>query len=145
MPSLPASAISPSPLAGEGRGGGSPPQSPKHHPIRHQPAISTALGERRQQAVTKAAAPPVGVSWTSLGPRPIKGLSTYGDSAGRITALAAKGSTVYAGAADGGVWNSFNSGVTWNPLTDSQATLAIGALAVDWSTTPETVYAGTGE
>src|SRR5205085_8243473 len=32
--------------------------------------------------------------------------------------------------------------------TDNKAnvpTLAIGALAVDWSTTPETIYAGTGE
>ena len=84
-------------------------------------------------------------TWSPLGPQPILGLSTYGASAGRITALAAKGLTVYAGAADGGVWKSTDGGSTWAPLTDSQATLAIGAMAVDWTTTPETVYAGTGE
>lgn len=93
------------------------------------------------------AAPPVGVAWTSLGPQPISGLSTYGNSAGRVTALAAKpgGSIVYAGTADGGVWKSTDGGATWSTTSDSQPTLAIGAIAVDWTTSPETVYAGTGE
>ena len=84
-------------------------------------------------------------TWTPLGPQPIAGLLTYGASAGRVTALAAQGLIVYAGAADGGVWKSTDGGTNWTALTDSQATLAIGAIAVDWTTTPETVYAGTGE
>jgi len=84
-------------------------------------------------------------TWTPLGPQPIAGLLTYGASAGRITALAAQGLTVYAGAADGGVWKSTDGGTNWTALTDNQATLAIAAIAVDWTTTPETVYAGTGE
>ncbi|MDQ6712054.1 MAG: hypothetical protein M3Z28_02550, partial [Candidatus Dormibacteraeota bacterium] len=124
------------------------PQSPKHHPIRHQPALSQVLGGVRQGKAAAPSVAPVGVSWTALGPKPIKGLSTYGDSAGRVTALAAKGSVVYAGTADGGVWKSTDDGGTWTPLTDSQVTLAIGAIAVDWSpssTSLDTVYAGTGE
>ncbi len=61
-----------------------------HHPIRHQPALSQAIGGT-------------------------------------------------------GVWKSSDGGATWATTTDGQVTLAIGAIAVDWSTTPETVYAGTGE
>jgi len=40
---------------------------------------------------------------------------------GRMTALAIAGNTVYAGAADGGVWK--RSGTTWTPLTDDAPTL----------------------
>ena len=134
----------PSPARGEGVSSG---RMGSHHPIRHQPALSQALGGTRQAKAAAPAAPPVGVAWTSLGPRPITGLSTYGNSAGRVTALAAKpgGSVVYAGTADGGVWRSTDGGASWSTTTDGQATMAIGAIAVDWSTTPETVYAATGE
>ena len=59
---------------------------------------------------------------------------------GRMTALAVDGNTVYAGAADGGVWKL--SGSTWTPLTDDAPTLSIGALAVD---TSHGLWVGTGE
>ncbi len=49
------------------------------------------------------------------------------------------------GAAGGGVWMSTNDGVTFAPLFDAQPTLAIGALAVDTTTTPPRIFAGTGE
>ncbi|MCW3047254.1 MAG: hypothetical protein JWO74_1538, partial [Solirubrobacterales bacterium] len=64
---------------------------------------------------------------------------------GRITALAAAadGRTVYAGAADGGVWKSTDAGATWAPTFDDQPTLSIGAVATDPS--GKTVWAGTGE
>jgi hypothetical protein len=64
---------------------------------------------------------------------------------GRITALAAAadGRTVYAGAADGGVWKSTDAGATWAPAFDDQPTLSIGAVATDPS--GKTVWAGTGE
>src|SRR5215472_1030053 len=66
--------------------------------------------------------------------------------AGRITALAAApGGTLFAGAADGGVWKSTDGGQNWTPLTDSQPTLSIGALLVTPSGSGYTVYAGTGE
>jgi hypothetical protein len=98
-------------------------------------------------SVAANAAPLGGTPWKPLGPQPINGLLTFGPSAGRITAVAASGgSIIFAGAADGGVWRSPDGGNTWAPTGDSQVTLAVGALAVDWSTTPsETVYAGTGE
>jgi hypothetical protein len=61
--------------------------------------------------------------------------------AGRMTALAADGSTLYAGAADGGVWKKMGSG-PWQPLTDDSPTLSIGALTVDPS---HGLWVGTGE
>src|SRR5262249_36835289 len=51
--------------------------------------------------------------------------------AGRMTALAVDGTTLYAGAADGGVWK--RAGGTWTPLTDDAPTLSTGALLVDSS------------
>ncbi len=77
--------------------------------------------------------------WTPLGPQPTANTALYGNVSGRVTALAvdpcdATGNTVYSGGADGGVWVSFNalSGnpVMWQPLTDNEPSLAIGALAL---------------
>ena len=53
------------------------------------------------------------------------------------------GKTVYVGAASGGVWKT-TDGVNWIPLTDNQPSLAIRSLALDATTSPVTIYAGTG-
>jgi hypothetical protein len=59
---------------------------------------------------------------------------------GRTTALAVDGSTLYAGAADGGVWK--RTGGSWTPLTDDGPSLSIGALGVDGN---HGLWVGTGE
>jgi len=59
---------------------------------------------------------------------------------GRTTALAVDGSTLYAGAADGGVWKRVKG--TWTPLTDDAPSLSIGALGVDSN---HGLWVGTGE
>ena len=78
--------------------------------------------------------------WTPVGPQPTASTEFYGNVSGRVTALAADtcdatGNTVYAGAADGGVWVSFNAftghPVTWQPLTDSEPSLSSGAIAIN--------------
>src|SRR2546423_1781297 len=46
--------------------------------------------------------------------------------AGRMTALAVDGRTLWAGAADGGVWKSTDSGQHFTPVFDSQPNLSIG-------------------
>ncbi len=66
-----------------------------------------------------------------------------GMAGGRVQALAVDGGTIYAGAADGGVWRSDDRGATWTPLTDDLPTTSSGALAVDRST--HDVWYGTGE
>jgi len=75
---------------------------------------------------------------------------------GRVTALTTTpDGTWFAGAADGGVWRSTDSGQHWTPVFDSMPTLSIGALAVDpadgslWvgtgeANTSQDSYAGTG-
>ena len=88
-------------------------------------------------------------TWTSLGPTPsIDGSTGYIEAtAGRIAAIAADPGdayTVYIGAAGGGVWKTTDGGITWTPLTDSQASLSMGALAVAPSNS-QVIYAGTGE
>ena len=85
-------------------------------------------------------------NWTSIGPRPTDGGSTY-VTAGRVNAVAVDprdNNTVYIGAAEGGVWKTTDGGVSWTPLTDNQASLASGAIAID-PAHPDTVYVGTGE
>ncbi len=67
----------------------------------------------------------------------------FRDVGGRETALAVDGSTIYTGAADGGVWKSTDGGTTWTPLNDHLATLSIGALAVN--SADHSLWIGTGE
>jgi hypothetical protein len=64
-----------------------------------------------------------------------------GHVAGRMTSLAFDGTTLYAGAADGGVWKKVGTGA-WQPLTDDAPTLSTGALLVDPS---HGLWVGTGE
>lgn len=109
----------------------------------------------RSSTATPAAPSVPSSAWVPVGPSPTTGNledpsqsppGSYGDVSGRVTALATdptNAATVYAGAADGGVWKSTNAGGSWAPLTDSQATLAVGSLAID--STGQIIYAGTGE
>jgi len=117
-----------------------------------------------QQPLQGHAPPPnTGGTWTSLGPAPLAsdatglGEQNYNWVSGRVTAVAidpadSTGNTVYIGGAYGGVWTSSNAATTtpadvvWTPLTDDQATLAIGSLAIQPGNSSQTVIlAGTGE
>src|SRR6478735_7186784 len=49
----------------------------------------------------------------------------------RVTALADDGKELYAATAGGGVWGSNNGGGKWTPMSDDQASLSTGALAVN--------------
>jgi hypothetical protein len=115
------------------------------------------------QGVGQVSVPPV--PWTPLGPAPLasdatgNGTQDYHQVAGRATAVAIDpadptGNTVYVGGAQSGVWKSTNAAnttansVTWNPLTDGQATLSIGAIAIQpGNTNPANtvILAATGE
>src|SRR6267154_2246700 len=85
--------------------------------------------------------------WINIGPAPIQGSFVFGSISGRVMSIAVdpgNSSHWLAGAADGGVWATFNAGASWTPLTDDQATLAMGAIAFAPSK-PMIVYAGTGD
>src|SRR5450631_2289602 len=107
--------------------------------------------------------------WIQLGPEPVisdasgVGLQDYNYVAGRATAVAIDqadptGNTVYLGGAFGGVWKSTNAGplspnpgsVAWVPLTENQATLAVGSIAIqpqltNPDATKSVILVGTGE
>jgi photosystem II stability/assembly factor-like uncharacterized protein len=51
---------------------------------------------------------------------------------------------IYIGSASGGIWKSESGGINWKPVFDSQATLSIGAIAIQQDN-PDVVWAGTGE
>ncbi len=53
-------------------------------------------------------------------------------------------STWYVAVGSGGVWKTTNSGTTWSPIFDEEASYSIGCITVDPSN-PEVVWVGTGE
>jgi photosystem II stability/assembly factor-like uncharacterized protein len=94
--------------------------------------------------------------WRALGPSTIpKGqtdstLGVLSPVSGRVSAIAAHPTDpdiVYVGGAQGGVWKTENATSKhphWEPLTDHEASLAVGSIAVD-PVDPRIVYVGTGE
>lgn len=110
--------------------------------------VKQALGHKRKMIrrqletadhlAAYATPPAAGSPWVTIGPRNING---------RVKCLAVHptdSETVYAGSASGGVWKSTNGGQSWDPLWNSEESLAIGALAIA-PTNSNTIYAATGE
>src|SRR4051812_26123757 len=76
--------------------------------------------------------------WVSIGPT-----ASANDLAGRVACIAVDPANTnhwYVGGAVGGVWETLNAGDDWRPLTDDQASLAMGALAIAPSD-PKVIYA----
>ena len=125
---------------------------PRAYPAGRIPAGAreAAIKELRKMREESAAATPnvSSLTWQSIGPAPTS-QTPFGNTSGRVTALIsdpsdATGKTLYLGAADGGVWKTTDL-QNWSPLTDDQSSLSIGSLALDATTSPVTLYAGTGE
>lgn len=54
--------------------------------------------------------------------------------------------TFYVAYASGGLWRTTSNGTAFTPLFDDEASMTIGDIAVDWSSTDgETIWIGTGE
>lgn len=82
------------------------------------------------------------VSFTDISARSI-GPAVMSGRISDVEAVDSQPSTVYIGAANGGVWKSENAGANFRPLFDEH-TQSIGAIAVDQQH-PDTVWVGTGE
>jgi photosystem II stability/assembly factor-like uncharacterized protein len=110
--------------------------------------------QERTAMATMAAPTPVHGGWRPLGPFCIPHGQTYGQGPGSRPAVSGRVASVAVdptddqhiliGAAAGGVWKTRDGGKTWQPRTDDQPSLAIGAVVFDPSN-PSLVYAGTGE
>src|ERR1700733_4568821 len=79
------------------------------------------------------------------------GIRNIGSAAmsGRVAAVAGRvekdgKTTLFVGAASGGVWKSQDGGTTFKPVFDREPVQSIGAIALD-PTNPKVVWVGTGE
>jgi len=132
-------------------------------------AYQSKIGLRRQRAAQLAQSPSQNSfstgSWIPLGPVPLasdasgNGTQDYRQVTGRATALVidpadTSGNTVFVAGAQAGIWKSTNAAasnansVTWTPISDDQATLSIGAIAIQpGNTNPANtlILAATGE
>src|SRR5579872_2458497 len=101
-----------------------------------------------------AGVPAVSSTWNFIGPMPMSEKANYTGSAvgsnmpmtGRLTSVAADATgLIVTGAASGGLWISTNNGTSFVSVFDNEPTEAIGAIALDTTTSPSTIYVGTGE
>ncbi|HTR50947.1 MAG TPA: hypothetical protein VMJ10_09605 [Kofleriaceae bacterium] len=117
-----------------------------------QPVTRVAVAGPPEPHAAEAATPPAPARPAVFDSGTISGLGArnIGSAAmsGRIAAVAGAGeggkTTLYVGAASGGVWRSFDGGTTFKPVFDKQPVQSIGAIAIDPSN-PKTVWVGTGE
>ena len=96
-----------------------------------------------------AASEIAGDTWFPIGPAPIDGFFAGGAS-GRASAIAvnpANPDEIWLGTAAGGVWHSLDAGLNWEPESDREAALSIGAVALAGCSASgcARIYAGTGE
>ncbi len=139
----------------------------RHRAYQAKMQARAARRARAQAAHADSQPPPPSGTWTALGPVPLASDASapnqvqqdYHQVAGRATAVAidpadTSGNTVYIGGAQGGVWKSTNAAtnnansVTWSAITDDQATLSIGSIAIqpgNSDSTRSVILAGTGE
>jgi photosystem II stability/assembly factor-like uncharacterized protein len=86
--------------------------------------------------------------WSSVGPGGIQTtFENWGTISGRVRAMAVHPtdpSTLYIGAASGGIWKTTDGGATWIDIGHNLEAVSFGAIAIDPGN-PEIVFAGSGE
>ena len=107
-----------------------------------------ALEEIRATSVSALNSPELAVpgnAWAPIGPGPIfSGANAASGRIGKIAVNPANPAHWLIGAAQGGIWETINTGATWKAKTDDQPSLAFGAIAFAPGDT-NIIYAGTGE
>lgn len=72
------------------------------------------------------------------------GPAVVGGRIGAVAGIPGDPTTLWVGAASGGVWKSTDGGVRFTPVFDDQDVTSIGAIAID-PRSPDVVWVGTGE
>jgi uncharacterized repeat protein (TIGR01451 family) len=121
---------------------------------RAYPAQDLPTGSRDQawaqwQTLVALSAPVQGNRWINIGPAPIVGgqVAPPSQVSGRVADIVAdprNPNRWLIAAAQGGIWQTLDAGVSWIPISDTQPTLAGGAIALAPSN-PDIIYVGTGE
>jgi len=111
------------------------------------PALPAATAAARPAPPAAAAAGPARLDagvLSGLGARNVGSAAM----SGRISALAARRvdgkTTIFVGAASGGVWKSTDGGTTFRPVFDRMPVQSIGAVTID-PRDPRRIWVGTGE
>lgn len=122
------------------------PSRARERALKQVEDLRLAARARQRSAIVQ------GDRWMSIGPAPILG-GQIGDTgntrpmSGRVADVAVDPRDPahwLIGAAQGGIWETRDSGLTWQPKTDDGKSLAFGAIAFAPSD-PMVIYAGMGE
>ncbi len=90
---------------------------------------------QNKEAITKAVE---GLAFRSIGP------AVMGGRIADIAVSHSDKSTWYVAAGSGGLWKTNNSGITWQPVFDTQASYSIGTVSIDPNNS-NVIWVGTGE
>lgn len=125
-------------------------RKPQGRRVRAVAPYAAAVKFKGRMAHTFAASTDLPV-WRALGPSHIPNGQTYGTGrpavsgrCGGIVISPTNPAHLVLCSGGGGLWSSLDQGATWQPLTDDQPTLSMGAIAAAPGS-PNIVYAGTGE
>src|SRR5207244_3111581 len=98
-------------------------------------ALEATLSLSPINELSTTPATPGGSNWIELGPTAVPNGQTYGGArvlvTGRITEIVQHPTNpliIFVGTSRGGVWKTIDGGLTWTPMSDNTASLAIGAL-----------------
>ena len=90
---------------------------------------------QNKEALSKAVS---GLTLRSIGP------AVMGGRIADIAVSHSDKSTWYVAAGSGGLWKTSNSGITWQPVFDAQASYSIGTVSIDPNNS-NVIWVGTGE
>ncbi len=96
-----------------------------------------AVQEIKNQNQTKDG-PLLNLNWQLEGPNNIGGRVNV------VTPLTRTSDTIFSGTANGGIFRTYDGGISWTPIFQEFSYLAIGAITVDPSNT-NIIYCGTGD
>ena len=99
-----------------------------------------------EQKRARAAGKPNGIEVAAIAPGDWQWLGP-GNIGGRIRSIVidpTNANKMWVGSVSGGIWYSANAGVSWGPVSDFMANLAVSSMVID-PTNSSIMYAGTGE
>ena len=108
-------------------------------PLQAMPNAIHRVRQLRRAVVQRPIAASIGkLGWEWLGP---------GNVGGRTRSLLIhpyQPNIMWLGGASGGIWKTWDNGLTWSPLNDFMASLVISCMVLD-PRNPDRIYVGTGE